>query len=892
MAAQNNQGRRPLFGPMSQAAYGLDWNRKLTPTSLLSSIDDAQGTAYDLYKNMGFGPTIFRGRVVDVIAYAHCYRVMLERQAGVVLCTALAAGGLMPLGPHPINSIAPGSEVYVLRPPFGDYGIILGVIPIAMTAPNLALSDFVHQASRCGLRVDHTHSTPFGCESSGGIADWSNGRPFDGMSMCEWGAITETGLRVLLDPFMVQLAVDEATGVFAFYHDQLLRLAGFNMQAFSGGHESEIAVDQAEVYHYDGFTPYPWEQTGVMVAVDDPFQDFSPQEVQISKPHYASWEPGEDDQQPFHRSLQFRGYLGQGGKRMIQAPYQDDAYTYSGDNTNLALFEENIGVDGRYSLRSAKSIHIVKWAAIPAVKRMKRCEDGNGDTDENYKFAGAVGDGPDHKITGEIEADSQVPHLQQVAGLMDVHAWVFNWLGAHPFFYHKKDWNIAEEEDTFIGMVEAPITFGDLAGNFYLNRPDPVQQKIDHRLPGVSYFPNHSYLSMQDDGGVVLGDGYGAEIRMCGGHIFLTAPGDIWAKPGRNFNALGGHDIILRANNSMDLSTTKKDLRLKAEHNLHLLGGNAGDIGGVLIECKAPGAYDYQDKVGEEVGSGGFQVKVDHGDAVIWATNIYLRTGGGDVQPGTITLDAAKGQQVITMQASSILNYVSNSITDNFGSDGNIVTSHVWGAQSNIIGSEISVEGWGIFLGGILALESFLSVAGYFGSPLAQDYDGKVGTIIGESLELDIQDLETVIDDEAKAVAAVSKNWQLIFANWLYADKGAGNDDTISAVHFTFRNPQQYLTTNFKLFEDRWQQMARLSGQELKTWEETAVTGGSSEETMPYPGKEPWDDDDTYMRMDLSLYDHENGVSKSRKDNQNDYEQPKFKDPDPQPPSQGYLIIV
>ena len=33
---------------------------------------------------------------------------------------------------------------------------------------------------------------------------------------------------------------------------------------------------------------------------------------------------------------------------------------------------------------------------------------------------------------------------------------------------------------------------------------------------------------------------------------------------------------------------------------------------------------------------------------------------------------------------------------------------------------------------------------------------------------------------------------------------------------------------------------------------------------MPYPGKAPWKDDNTYMQMDLSLYDPETGASLPR----------------------------
>jgi hypothetical protein len=390
---------------------------------------------------------------------------------------------------------------------------------------------------------------------------------------------------------------------------------------------------------------------------------------------------------------------------------------------------------------------------------------------------------------------------------------------------------------------------------------------------------------------------------MCGGHIFLTAPGDVWAKPGRNFNVLAGHDACFRAYNSMDLSTTTHDLRLKAERNLHLLGGNDGESGGVLIECKAPGAYDYEDVVGEDVQMGGFQVKVDKGDAVVWAQNIYLRTGGGDVGAGMITLDAAKGQEVIVLQGSTIANFVTESVLDCFGSEGNISAVNLWSAESNVIGAGCCIQGYGMFQDSIVVKGWIEAVGGHFGSELAGEYHGLVGQLEGESLFLAYQSLESCSNAAADERDSAQEFWTTVFDQDLYADKQPGNDDTITAVHFTFRNPTQYRTEQFKLFEDRWQQMARLGGEGLTAWEEKAITGAASEETMPYPGKAPWADDDTYVEQDLVLFDYNTGNSLPRgkasdgaaaagRETEPKYEEPKFADPNPRPPAEGYLIIA
>lgn len=112
----NNPERGSLFGPTSQTAYGLDWQRKANPSAVAAPVDDAQGHTRDASKNLGSVPCIFRGRVVDTIAYANCYRVLLERNGGVILCMAMVPGGLLPVGANVLSSFGPGSEVYVLQP--------------------------------------------------------------------------------------------------------------------------------------------------------------------------------------------------------------------------------------------------------------------------------------------------------------------------------------------------------------------------------------------------------------------------------------------------------------------------------------------------------------------------------------------------------------------------------------------------------------------------------------------------------------------------------------------------------------------------------------------------------------------------------------------------------
>jgi hypothetical protein len=802
----------------------------------------------------------------------------------------------LPFGARQIQTLLPGTSVYVLVHPQLRHGVIVGVEPDHSTDPTLAQSDFIHQASRCGLRVDRIHSAVLRLNKKGGAVDWSAGRPFDGTTAGEWGAIAETGVKVTVDSFMAQLGVDELTGVAAFYHDQLLRIGGYNFQRYTSGTELEILHDEGEIYVYDGETPYPWEQRGVLSPGSDPYRERGYRQTQIDEPHYAALEPQSDDQMPFHRVLRLGGYLGQGGKELILIPPAGAAtLRYGGGADPIAVSEVQRTLSGRYLIRAAKGFHIAKQISIPAPRRKSRAEDSAGDSSDNYKFAGNSGGGEAHQIVGSVEPsdDQENPHLQQAAAIQDVRAFAYNWEGEHALHYHKNDWSVNDEGDTEFGTNQEPVDFGTLADEFYLPRPEPRTANVDHRYGEVDYFPNASHFDMTDDGAVVLSDGYGAEIRLVAGHIVLSAPGDIWFKSGRNLVQWAGNDWIARAKNSWDLSATKGDGRAKAERNFQVLGGNDGpdgNQGGVLIESRAPAAYDYADKVGEDVVTGGVQVKCRKGDVALWARNIYVRTGGGDVEPGVITLDADRGKREIVTHSRDFTRYVTNVCADNFGTDGDVRVANLYSANSALIDTSLIVGDSVAVLKGGMLISGYVSVVdGHIATEFAPDFNNLVPRQRDEDLEKAHAYIEEANSNSDEVQDNAAEFFRALFTDFWYAEGQPGADETIEAVGFSFRNTKQYRSEKFKLWEDRWQQFARLAGAEPAKWTESPVQAGS-EVTYPYPGKEKWKDEETLQTQDLELYDQEEGVAKDR--DPSIYGEPKFKAPEQKVPDGNYAVLI
>ncbi len=872
-------------------AYQQEWQQRGDHVSGVSRPANDPLTAGANTRRKFGESRLLHGRVVDGVAYAQCYRVAFEGGHPPMPCVLSAATSLLPVGARQVNSLVLGSMVWVIVHDQLSYGVIVAVEPSWMTDPTLALSDCVHMASRCGLRVDGIHNAILRLDNNGGVVDWSAGRPFDGTLAGEWGAITETGMRVIVDSSMAQIGAGEMTGVFAFYDDELLRIAGVNYQRFTSGGELEHLLDQGEIYIYDGETPYQWEQRGALDPGTDPFRDVSAQAAQISEPHYCPVEPLSDDQMPFHRTMRLGGYLGQGGRRMVLLPPEGGGlFKYSSEDATPAVFEEFTTLTGRRVTRSAKGIFLVKQPAIPGPKRTRRVEAPDGDNGDNYRFAGLAGGGEEHRVAGQVEAGGESPQLQALAGVMDTVAYACNWEGVHAIHYHRLDWHLPEEGETPAGRNQGEVDYSALADKFYLPEPETVDQRVDHRYGDVPYSISSSVIGMLDDGGIVIRGGNGESITLAGGHITLSAPGDIWLKSGRNVNTWAGYDVILRAKHAADVSATEGAVRIKAETDVQVLAGNGGEAGAVLIESKAPGSYDYADKTGDDVQAGGIQLKSAAGDVVAWADNIYLRTGGGDVGEGIITLDAAGGKQAIYSHSSDVIRYLGNVAADYFGTNGNVTAANFFSAASNYIAAGIVAGDYCEITKGGLSVRGNVEIdQGHVFSQLARQYQFLVPEITGKplvDLEKSIQD---GIDAAKKLVKDGKDGWKATFAQFWYGKGRPGEDATIEAAGFSFRGKDSYRTDDFAICEDPWQQSARLAGGAPAFWEEKLVKAGSVD-TYPYPGREKWKEEQTYLQQDLNLFDAEAGTAKPR--GSGAYDEPKFADQDKQVPDGKYAVII
>lgn len=782
------------------------------------------------------------GRVVDYVAYVHMYKVQCERGLGTVRCCDAVHTGLGVVGPRQLGVYPPGTAVLVLYHPQALHHVIVCAVPDWAFDARSGLSDMVAQGSNVGLQVDAAHRYPFLAAAGGGVIDFSAGRPADSLAG-DWGVMSELGVGVFADSVMAYLRADEETGVFAWYMDQMLRVAGRNLQVRSAGHEREDLDDESEFSSYHGYTPYTWEALGVYDALTAAALEQSALDAQQNLPTRGRLEPAFDDQLAIHRERHFHGYLGQGGKRTwcVPRPPAPGAHRYSDPAATLVgVAEETVGLDGAFGLRSVHSVVLAKMPLVPTPKRRARPESLSGDrAAANYRSCGLYGAGPFHEVQSAPANANPEPHLVEASALFDEIAYLFNWKGNHPFHYRPLDWYLPNdaELEQYPTVATNGLAFNSLSSQQFLPQAPGFTVEVDERYGLAQYYANASAIALLPGGGISIVDGWGSEIRLVGGHIYTHAAGDQVRTAGRNVVDWAGWDHHVKANNCAEVVANRGSVRVKAEDKVMIAGGNDG-CGGVLIESLATQPSFDSDEAGEDVISG-VVIRAKNSVAAITARDVYVATDLWG-EAGRVIIDA--GDNAIITKSNQFRRHILEAAFDIFS---NTVVNEYWPGQTRI-DNNLVVNGTS-HLWGCVATPGDL-VAG--GNVIA----GALRKISSDHREALVSAGETIADrDLTEAVIASDEE-----VEWL-PDK-----TSIADLEFYFRDSAAMLAAGFKIHEPVWHQLARYNGVVMPVWTEQTIGGDVHDESASYPGKEVWDSLSVYGLQPLTLFDANNTACVAR----------------------------
>jgi len=864
------------------------------------------------------------GRVLLAMPYVHCYKVQISGRQSPVFATSVMQSSTAPIGVTSGNVIPPGSTVLIWKPSTGILSYILGVLPVPTMADSLDSSDFIQQGGNSGPKeVPEIANIPNSVSDAMGWVPQVSGRPMDGTSG-EFVHMSETGIGILIDSFQAFLRVNETCGLWLNYFDNYTKLAGLTLEIQSYCEQVFQVYDEGENFSLRGYCTYPWEATGMYSAEEAFTQSNDKAQVQTDGDFPFADEDLQDfAQTPIFRLTDYTGYIGQGFNRTLMVPSQTSGKRRLYDSSqDVGLFNEFLALDGSYGVRSAKGIFIAKYPCIPNPRRTRKLEDAKGDdlSEENdYKFSGTWGEGDDH-IVKDFD-DSQVTEhspLLRAAGVLDMMAHHYNWKVTHPFAYHKKDYRYPEESDSAkLGSVKY------FRGNYneaYVELEDAsVKIKIDDRYEEVEYFNTASFFHLTDDGGLVIGDGYGSQITMTGGQIRLEAGGDVMFMSGSRVVTMA-NDVVVKAKDFVDISATDRDVRIKAERNMQLMGGN-DDLGGVLIESKGTGvAQMYGQNPESGVYSAGITLLSRGGEISAVGKDLYLRSGVGATsaeETGSIVMDCANGLGQYTNYAASHSYFNNDGLFIWHGARGqdtpNIDKAHYFGPNVSAVNGPLLLNGnvsicensslgvsGSIYSGkSIYAVNRVGCKAGVareqFSGGIPAESWSKFVAEVTEFLTKPCDSIQTIVDQGVSSFTP-------IFTDGVWTDFRTGNTTLLdSEIGFSFRDASAfggavygYDDGKFSLLEARWQQLDRTGlisgGGSPTTWTETSVDyQGNS--TYPWPGKINWADNDTMLSYEsFLLVDPATGAAKSREDDKQSYEEPRWQDWSKTTPDGNYSL--
>lgn len=790
----------------------------------------------------GISYRLVSGSLIDAIGTTGWYGVQTDDNM-YVACNCLAETSPTLVGVKKIGAIQPGCRVLLVLNEQLRNGTILGVMPVVSPPNAVRIHDYISQVSTNNMFFDtflnhHKFRIPT-------TVQYETQAPIDETTLGEWGRINESGGAIFLDSFMAFLRSDENCGFWAFWHDQLARMQGHNLQLRSPALDLYAFDDEDELSIIKGVALYLCEALGRfepgMVANIRSEEDIN----QAGNAEQALADPIDNGQVPFHRLRTFEGYLGQGFRKQLRLPPQQLSgnmiNSLSEPKTGPSVWEEHLSLDGNYHIVSSQGIFIAHAPVFQTPVQKKTPEDPTGDTTKSgYSSNNArIKPGPD--------LNTQIEGLGSALTANDELAYGMQWRSAHPFYYRQKDWKIEEDNKQHTPPVP---DFGSLRDSQYLDKEEPERLDVDKREKQAAFYKTLSFLSILRDGTIVIAGPGGEEIRMGGGNIEISCPGDIQLRPGRSCVTLAGRDAIVRANNNVELSANTEDVRIKSERNMQLMAGNSG-VGGLLLESKSTGELQDYSKVGSEVVSNGVTIKAKSFVSCL-SRDIYLRSHDTGYGVGQIIVDAGAGEGTIVTTSRETVNYNINGLYQYFGpTDAPTGLNQYTDTISRLSGGFVCSYGSVAYLNsGLVTKGQVAIIDGHVASTADSPY---VGTIKGEALDQARSAFEELSTQEQNAKEQAADTYEESITQRLHSEGRIGNEKVMKQIGFSFRTSDQYKAGNFTLFESRWAQVARTSGQPSVYWKEKIVKA-NERNTMPYPGFEAWTGSSAYCKVDNKLY--------------------------------------
>lgn len=399
------------------------------------------------------------------------------------------------------------------------------------------------------------------------------------------------------------------------------------------------------------------------------------------------------------------------------------------------------------------------------------------------------------------------------------------------------------------------------------------------------YYSSMSFITQERDGSICICDGYGSEIRMCRGNIYISPALDLIMRPGRDFSSMTPGHLSLNAQGSVTINSSDSTF-IRSVKDLKVAGATGG-TGIVTVESRAsagpagtglPGLVLRSDSnlsvtavndmyIGRNSNHGnghekttppevagsliidvgdngsvytrGKSVTVDAGELTAGAFNLTDTDAAGLVRGSAITVTAESvgifTDTVVmpaTLNMKAMKDVVKATLCRNGRTrDAQLTTSttpSIWLQNSMVIGQDLVVNGIGRFNGHGKrghALQAYGIVSTTDDAELPPKASTTKKLFTEQGLPLTPVNAAPATVTAAAAAASASKR---VYQDWF-----------ITGNQFAF--PTTYNVSMSRIPGMVWQERSKLSGSPGDTWRETYMQDAEGNETACYPGYDIWE---------------------------------------------------
>ena len=588
-----------------------------------------------------------------------------------------------------------------------------------------------------------------------------------------------------------------------------------------------------------------------------------------------------DDALPIWAITEIAGSLVQGKSTTVSVPKKDSGVNTGGlDDQQCPATIVHQGYDGNFRIGAR---HGIALARDPGIDMLRQIQEEAGEVPEPSKEPPM--EDPTSEAGGNIEE-----YASQYAGLMYE-------LMRQRFverYYKKRD-----------DAYWAADTAKEICEKVFNCENDPPLKELDEEEPAYKATENQievddpvvegkklkasargSYIYQSPTGAIVLSDGHGAEIRMEGGNITITAPGDIKVLPGRDMAILAPRNASVISQGRMELISDKKDVVIKGEvcasltavkgmATVESLGTTPSELtnmdgrkdmqqgGGVVIRSSTTaavvgkdiriGVQSPSDKStdGREDHSGNIVIDANKGTALLYGEHAHV-TG-----KRTSSIANADGAGLITTgAASSVFGSVINNVCRQMAMGGSgasslkvvypsISPSGIQAEEASGVGSAnavINLKGDMVVSGGVATNRFAAGTAGIntLGCTNGSDLSGiKMNRSVNPSWN-QAKGIEG--SDVTSALRQVFSSLDRHAADKLFAAAGS------KAGGVYYLSTDDYKCSRHFWVLARWQRLLKKGGGG-STWQPNKTRDPlDTEEMCFYPGKEAWDSKGDFVR--------------------------------------------